>query len=466
MDKKKKTFDVTVASLVDLKAELYRKQEEFKQDKLLKEAGAPFKAKPVNKKPSIWIKQNAGVLDRAEKDIEESIEEQKTLDKSKQRLEEKAKLYEQMTKGNLPDEETESMYLVDFTQKIFDKQKQLQALRESKAAKKAAKSEKDEDAVPESEIPPPLNPDEEWIDYVDSLGRSRRCMKKDLSGLLAMDKDLKGSRQEVGEKTLLSEDMRRELQRQQWEREEEEALNKPIGPMHYEDIRQNEARELGVGYFAFARDESARKKQIETLDMLREQTMDQRTKREKLKEKRKAMLNARLVKVRQRKMKKLKGDGIEDTAELPEQNEDEEIKELISTAAEPDVMQNEATCLRNKVEVVTQERKDTKSGIPHIREWDRGKEQLFGHWSRNCPDPRDERPSEFAPPSEYYSDLKRSINYGGWKTGQPRYSYQQTEQNRGQQYTNVGKSQANLEQDQSARLNSLDDMLSYYKHST
>lgn len=33
--------------------------------------------------------------------------------------------------------------------------------------------------------------------------------------------------------------MRRELQRQQWEKEEEEALRKPIGPIHYEDIREN-----------------------------------------------------------------------------------------------------------------------------------------------------------------------------------------------------------------------------------
>ncbi|XP_067855074.1 coiled-coil domain-containing protein 174 [Heptranchias perlo] len=470
MDKRKKAFHVTASSLVDLKAELYRKQEEFKQEKLLKEAGAPFKAKPANKKPNIWIKQNSGVSVRAEKDIEERNEEQQTLDKSKQRLEEKAKLYEQMTKGDLPDEETESMYLVDFTQKIFDKQKELQALRESEAARKAAESEKEENTVPEPEIAPPQDPDEEWVDYVDSLGRSRRCMKKDLSGLLALDKDLKGSRQEVEKNTLLSEDMRRELQRQQWEKEEEEALNRPIGPVHYEDIRQSEARELGVGYFAFARDESARKKQIETLDMLREQTMDQRTKREKLKEKRKVMLNARLARVRQRKMKKLKGDGTEDTAELPEQdNEGEETKELgpMPAPSEPGVTQNEATYPRNKkVEVVIQERKDTKPGVPHIREWDRGKELLFGHWSRNCPDPRDERPSEFAPPSEYYSDLKRSNNYGGWKKGQPGYSYQQTEQNGGQRRPNVVKTQANSEHEPRPTSNSLDDMLSYYKHAT
>lgn len=37
--------------------------------------------------------------------------------------------------------------------------------------------------------------------------------------------------------TLLSEDMRRELARQEWEKEEEEAINKPIGPVHYQDIR-------------------------------------------------------------------------------------------------------------------------------------------------------------------------------------------------------------------------------------
>ncbi|XP_051873532.1 coiled-coil domain-containing protein 174 isoform X2 [Pristis pectinata] len=467
MEKRKKTFDVTAASLVDLKAELYRKQEEFKQDKLLKEAGGQYKAKPSNKKPTIWSKQNIGVTDRAEKDVEEKIEEQQTLDKSRQRLEEKAKLYDQMTKGDLPDEETESMYLVDFTQKIFDKQKELQAHSENQALK-AAESEQDLDSAPASEVVPPQDSDEEWVDYVDSLGRSRRCMRKDLSGLLSMDRDLRESRQETNKKTLLSEDMRRELQRQQWEKEEEEALSRPIGPVHYEDIRQNEARELGVGYFAFARDESTRKKQIETLDMLREQTMDQRTKREKLKEKRKAMLSARLAKVRERKMKKLKADGIEITVELPElQNKDEETEEQVPgpTISELDARQNEATGPRNKkVEIVIQERKDTKPGVPHVREWDRGKELLFEHWSKNHLDPRDERPAEFAPPSDYYSDSKRSNNYGGWKKCQLGSSFQQTAQFEGQCYPNM-KLQSNSKLHQPASGSALDDMLSYYKHS-
>lgn len=31
--------------------------------------------------------------------------------------------------------------------------------------------------------------------------------------------------------------MRRELQRQEWEQEEEEAMERPVGPIHYENIR-------------------------------------------------------------------------------------------------------------------------------------------------------------------------------------------------------------------------------------
>ncbi|KAJ0023324.1 hypothetical protein NQD34_003223 [Periophthalmus magnuspinnatus] len=57
-------------------------------------------------------------------------------------------------------------------------------------------------------------------------------------------------------------------------------MKKPVGLVHYEDIRAQEARELGVGYFAFSHDEEERRKQRDTLDMLRDQTTDQRNKRE------------------------------------------------------------------------------------------------------------------------------------------------------------------------------------------
>ncbi|KAG8536370.1 hypothetical protein GDO81_026506, partial [Engystomops pustulosus] len=229
------------------------------------------------------------------------------------------------------------------------------------------------------------------VDYVDSLGRSRRCMKKDLPDLLKMDKNLQGKKPVTQEKTLLSEDMRREMQRQQWEQEEEEAMKRPIGPMHYEDIRNNEARELGVGYFSFARDEQARRKQMDTLNMLRDQTEDQRVKREKLKAKRKAALDARLAKLRQKKNKHVKGEG----AELEAAQDEEEENEVIGPEPAVPVQHDK------KVEVVVQERRDTKPGAPHVREWDRGKEFTFGRWSKVCDNLRNERDPEFAPPSFY-----------------------------------------------------------------
>ena len=39
------------------------------------------------------------------------------------------------------------------------------------------------------------------------------------------------------DRDLMSADMKRELQRQQWEREAEEALSRPVGPVHYSDVR-------------------------------------------------------------------------------------------------------------------------------------------------------------------------------------------------------------------------------------
>ncbi|XP_062441651.1 coiled-coil domain-containing protein 174 isoform X2 [Rhea pennata] len=429
MDRRKKPLDVAASSLVDLKAELFRKQEEFKKEKLLKDAGISAKPKSSNKKPSIWNKQNAGVANRSEKDVEQKTEEDQTLDKSRKKLEEKAKLYEKMTKGDFPDEETEDLYLVDFTQKIIDRQREVQELYQSDAARKALEKETDdEETQPEMEIPPPEDPDEEWVDYVDSLGRSRRCMKKDLPSLLKMDQELQGKIQLPDGKTLLSEDMRRELQRQQWEKEEEEALRKPVGPIHYEDIRDNEARQLGVGYFAFSRDKELRHKQRVTLDMLREQTLDQRTKREQLKEKRKAALEARLSKLRARKAKKLREDGLDEEAD---QLESRGVKDVTGPAeTKPEAPR--VTAASRKVEVIIQERRDTKPGVPYVREWDKGKELIFGQWSKKQAELRDERDPEFAPPSDYFMGQKKADNYSqnsNSPEGSPEKLEQETAQN-------------------------------------
>ncbi|KAL4655999.1 coiled-coil domain-containing protein 174 [Arapaima gigas] len=455
MDKKKKQYDVTAASLVDLKAELYRKQEEFQREKVRLNAGYK-KPQCKIKKPTVWNRQNEGVSLRAQKDVQEKTEEENSLEKSRRKLEEKARLYEQMTKGDFPDEETEGLYLVDFTQKIIDQNK-MQSQHKEREDAESNGEEDDEAAGP---VPPPENPDEEWVDYVDALGRSRKCMKKDLPSFQKMDQDLHGKKCEPEGKTLLSEDMRRELQRQQWEREEEEAMKRPVGPVHYEDVREHEARDLGVGYYAFARDEQLRWKQRETLDMLRDQTTDQRGKREKLKEKRKALLEARLAKVRQRKVKRMKPDGTEGelTAGENEAGGEELVGPLPTAGGATKVPVEPEASGSKKVEVVIQERRDTKPGVPHIREWDRGKEFTFGHWSSRR---REEREAEFAPPSAYFSD-------GGSQQGGPKVAFRWTGTHSGESGT-VPRSAGSAQSQngpEAPSTHSLEDLLSYYKHST
>uniref|UniRef100_A0A8C6BIT9 Coiled-coil domain containing 174 n=1 Tax=Monodon monoceros TaxID=40151 RepID=A0A8C6BIT9_MONMO len=390
MDRKKKPLDVTASSLVDLKAELFRKQEEFKQEKLLKDAGVLGKPKPTTKKPSIWSRQNTGVSNRAEKDAEQKIEEQKTLDKAREKLEEKAKLYEKMTKGAFIDEEVEDMYLVDFTQKIIDKRKEMEELGANRDYRKTERDD-DEETVSEKDIPPPQDPSEEWVDYVDSLGRSRRCMRKDLPHLLEMDKNLQGRLfvSPANEKTLLSEDMRKELQRQQWEEEERESLRRPMGPVHYEDIRENDGDVIGP---------------------------------------------------------------------LP---------------PEPEAMPAPHTAVQSsKVEVIVQERKDTRPGVPHIREWDRGKDFSFGYWLKRQSDLRAERDPEFAPPSNYFVDQKRTGSLSSQAWNRPAPAQSDPGQHSGQSpdpsssHTSSTPAPSGPPQAQAVTFETLDDMISYYKQVT
>ncbi|XP_041946257.1 coiled-coil domain-containing protein 174 isoform X1 [Alosa sapidissima] len=459
MDKKKQ-FNVTASSLVDLKAELYRKQQEFRQEKITQHGGtsaAGSADRPKLKKPNIWSKQNEGVSARAQKDVELSAEEENNLDKSKKKLEEKARIYEQMTKGDFPDEETEGLFLVDFTQKIIDQRRNAHANTSSAYRD----GEEEDQQIP---VPPPQNPDEEWVEYVDALGRSRKCLKKDLPNFQKMDQDFQKSRLGSGDKSLLSEDMRREIQREQWAEEEEESMKRPIGPIHYENIREQEARELGVGYFSFAQDEEQRRKQRETLDMLRDQTTDQRSKRERLKEKRKALLEARLAKVRMRKMKKSKLDGTEEESGAAVQEEEEEDEEGVGEVPEtPSVP---------KVEVEIQERKDTKPGVPHVREWDRGKESMWNQWVSGR---RDERDSEFAPPSAYFSSQNRagsrSRTSGEEDQNKPRLAFKWAETHTHSSTHTAQQSASHTpppppRSQPTQQGQSLDDMLSFYKNST
>uniref|UniRef100_A0A8C4RC01 Coiled-coil domain containing 174 n=1 Tax=Eptatretus burgeri TaxID=7764 RepID=A0A8C4RC01_EPTBU len=280
-------------------------------------------------------------------------------------------------------EETEERFLVDFAQKVIDNQREMReqgskGMAEEKSSHVMGKmEEQDGELAQEEDLPPPANPEEE------------RCLRKDLPALIAMDRDLVG----LEERTLLSDDMKIEVAREKWEEEEQESMKRPVGPVHYEHLRENEVRELGVGYFAFSMDEEMRKKQMKRLSLLREQTEEQREKRERLRDRRQSLLEARLAKVRERRGK---APHLENEV-MSEVTDKANVVEFVEMNPEP------------KVEVIVQVRKDTRKGeLPPVREWDLGKSFYQGQWQARSSDHwaeglRDKRPSEFAPPETYFS---------------------------------------------------------------
>ncbi|XP_078373818.1 coiled-coil domain-containing protein 174-like isoform X2 [Oculina patagonica] len=414
----KRVFEVNEASFVDLKAELIRKETEFKREKL----GAEQKTNREPKKPPVWakVKKEKKIADSGaapSKQDELSYEEQQALQKSRQALEAKAALYEKMARGEIEDEnedEEGGRFLVDFHKKIYAK---------------GEESHQDSEELKDEDTPPPSGPEEEWVDYVDSLGRERRCLRKDLKHLQDMDKDMSTRKSPP---TLLSEDMRRELMRQKWEKEEEEAMNKPVGPVHYQDIRFDEIRHLGVGYYQFSTSEEERQEQMKTLDKLREQTMEQRVRTQKLKDKRKAALDARLAKVRERKLKKLKASGElgEESIEGSVQSEEKEQKVLDDVGETTTEQGIEKKLLGRDEEEVSSRRPVSKTELP---EWAQDKIKQPDKPRPSRADPRSERDQQFAPPSFYYEEKNTTNNTkNNWKESPKLFNKKNEISNKGQ----------------------------------
>ncbi|XP_037078658.1 coiled-coil domain-containing protein 174-like [Pollicipes pollicipes] len=221
MDRDKK-IDVGSSSLVDLKAELHRKQQESKTLR-----SRPERRQRPEGKSKVWAKVNAGVEQRDLRDKEQTAEEARELDRSRMALEAKASLYEKLRTGTaaLEDDATNERFLVNFQRKVID---DVTERRQHRAA------EEKETTDPES-----VTPDDEWVEFTDSLGRSRTVMRRDLAEYRRRDlgRDPDGDPAQTPE--LVSEDARREQLRQQWQQQELENASKT--DIHYQDVLFNAA---------------------------------------------------------------------------------------------------------------------------------------------------------------------------------------------------------------------------------
>ncbi|XP_074662165.1 coiled-coil domain-containing protein 174-like [Tubulanus polymorphus] len=397
------TTRMNAGSLIDLKAELQRKQDEAKKLKL--SSGEPLSAVRITnaQKKLPALKQNKGVEERAQKDAEELQKEANKIDLSKEKLIAKAKIYDQLSK-NIDLAEKAEGFLVDFERKVID---HVIEERDRQKIEEIIKDEKYNCSGPQ----------DEWVDYVDSFGRTRRCMRRDLPEFIKLDQSLNiesTSSHSSPEASTSSEytpligvnkapiEKWKEDLHKKWETQELENQQKN-GPLHYQDVHFDDRRSMGVSYYQFSTDETDRHEQMKELDDLRKQTQVQRERREKLKAKRKAQMDLRLAKVKMRKQRK---EGIEpDEKKSDEESDEEDDKDgneyIPNIAPIPEKVSTDPEL---------NERINRIKNYP-VREWDIGKQDMSSFSQSSIPSSfddnrwkdklRQERITEFAPPNNY-----------------------------------------------------------------
>ncbi|KAH9606960.1 hypothetical protein KSS87_009354 [Heliosperma pusillum] len=120
MPKKQKAIQgVGASSIMELKAELYKSQEEAKKSKDISASDVDYhraKKKITNVDP--FNRKNSGVDSRAHLD-KLALKAVNDGSNSYAALEKKAELYEKLAKGELSDEEDKEKYCVDFSRKSF-----------------------------------------------------------------------------------------------------------------------------------------------------------------------------------------------------------------------------------------------------------------------------------------------------------------------------------------------------------
>lgn len=277
-----KKINVNFSSLVGLKAELLRKQAEVNEVKL--------KTEPVNVLPQLNKKRNKRtVAEDTEKHTKETIDPEDIVAHKKSRLmlEAKARLYEKLKKSK----NNNDKFLVDFKNKIDE-------------------SDEFVDEIINEEYP--IEPEENWIEYQDCFGRTRKCLREDLPHMQRKDNIIK---QEVMKRNTNSDTIEEdneqystieekepeiEIMRRKWEEQTQKLADKI--DIHYQDILFDEARTHGVGYYAFSQDEEKRIKQQENLANLRKETEKRQKEMKEIKELKERMEQNRLkaARIRQR----------------------------------------------------------------------------------------------------------------------------------------------------------------------
>ena len=290
-DEEQQIYPVGHSSLVELQAELLRKTDSFttskgKVEQTLLGGGTGTFGKIAGmtrkkKKKKSLLKKEEDEPPKLKEDPELTL----AYERSKQKMLQKEKLYNVLVSGEMEDYEDkqgDTKFLVDFAQKLskgartegIDTSVKSDGPSVASAANKMFYKDKFGRDREKITLPPPLNDVNEHSEDEKSSSKAPTCYQA-------------------------ADDAYREMLKAKWEKEQEEMLADQ--PIHYENIKYDEIRDLGVGYYAFSKNEEERVKEMEMLKNLRKQTVNQQEKQDALKRKRQQVLQARLDKVKKRK---------------------------------------------------------------------------------------------------------------------------------------------------------------------
>ena len=223
-------FSMNSSALLNLKAEVLKKKEAFQKEKQ-QNNDSSIKVKS-NRKNDKWIAENKGVQDRNNRDQHVAESSAVSWDKMKEIMAKKAELYDKLHSGDANEEELSGgqreNLLVDFNRK-----------------------------------PAPVVEEEEFIEIIDELGRTRMVKKSEYV-----------------------------------EVEQESAT--PVGPQFYD--ANKEIRSKAAGFFTFSLDENDRMEQQKQLADLRQETIEEQRITQAILEEREKRIQQRLELAKKRKV--------------------------------------------------------------------------------------------------------------------------------------------------------------------
>lgn len=378
MNDPSKRIDVSKSSLLSLKAELLRKKEEASKSNTNQSLNT-FVPKKLTKISKNDNKKESSVKET--KDLTES-EDSALLLKSKKMLEAKCKFYDRMvTSGGKLNSDENCLVM-------FNKKKQ-----SSKYDERSSGDSSDDDRNNSYDA---KNAGEEWVDYTDCFGRTRKCLRKDLDFYKKKDDVTAENIQptdkfyvdKVGEEVLVEEEPPRieethiedeltnettlKLLKEQWEKREVENTEKDF--VHYQDVLFDEARTHGVGYYEFSTDEVERAKQRKELDSIREATVLEQKKRMDQKLTRDKMIADRVKAARNRQRARLG---------LPPEEEEASDKKTTADDLYDKTQEEERKKKEEELKLEKQLENKIKDNERkrHVRPWDEGKSKNSENWT-------------------------------------------------------------------------------------